>query len=239
MDKQEFIQKMKDQPFSVLSDLVYQYIVDAIVEIRFPPGSKINTKRLSEELGISRTPIRTALERLVEQKLVEQVGEKGFRVCQIDWKDCMALYDIREMIESNAAYIAANSITEAQLEQLRFSILAAKKARANSDILALFEANNRFHDVIVLSTGNNYLIDMYESLKTWIHRYQHSLIAAQKYDINIDRQTSIDRHVVIYRAIKSRYSMVAKAEMKDYLHHIYRVLFDGGLVTRSPIGSED
>ena len=40
MDKQEFIQKMKDQPFSVLSDLVYQYIVDAIVEIRFPPGSK-------------------------------------------------------------------------------------------------------------------------------------------------------------------------------------------------------
>ncbi|MFQ7397941.1 MAG: hypothetical protein ACLRNW_09010 [Neglectibacter sp.] len=36
MDKQEFIQKMKDQPFSVLSDLVYQYIVDAIVEIRFP-----------------------------------------------------------------------------------------------------------------------------------------------------------------------------------------------------------
>lgn len=122
---------------------------------------------------------------------------------------------------------------------MRFSILAAKKARANSDILALFEANNRFHDVIVLSTGNNYLIDMYESLKTWIHRYQHSLIAAQKYDINIDRQTSIDRHVVIYRAIKSRYSMVAKAEMKDYLHHIYRVLFDGGLVTRSPIGSED
>ncbi|MFQ7397942.1 MAG: hypothetical protein ACLRNW_09015 [Neglectibacter sp.] len=51
---------------------------------------------------MSRTPIRTALERLVEQKLVEQVGEKGFRVCQIDWKDCMALYDIREMIESNA-----------------------------------------------------------------------------------------------------------------------------------------
>ena len=47
MEKEEFIQTLKDQPFAILSDLVYQYIVDAIVEAKYAPGSKINTKRIS------------------------------------------------------------------------------------------------------------------------------------------------------------------------------------------------
>lgn len=230
MNRQELIQYIKEHPFAVLSDLVYQYIVDAIVDVRFAPGSKINTKQISEELGISRTPVRTALERLVEEKLVEQVGEKGFKVCQVDWQDCMALYDIREMVEGSAAYITANTITDAQLERLKQTILTARRARAQGDILAVFDADNLFHELIVRFSGNNYLIDMYSSLKIWIRRYQRALIAAGKYDAEAH---NVDKHVVIYRAIKSRYSLVAKAEMTNHLHHIYRVLFDGGLVTCS------
>lgn len=238
MEIQEFNRILENQPFSVLSDLVYQYIVEAIVEVKFAPGAKINTKRLSEELGISRTPVRTALERLVEEKLVEQVGEKGYRVCPVDWSDCMALYDIREMIEGNAAYIAANTINDVQLEVLKKSILTAKKARESGDTLAAFEADNLFHETIVRATGNSYLIDMYRSLKIWIRRYQRSMIAAQKYDANADLQTE-ERHVVIYRALKNRYSMVAMTEMKDHLRQIYRVLFNGGPVARMPIESEE
>ena len=235
MTCQEFTQYLKDHPFAALSDVVYQYIVSAIVDVRYVPGSKINTKQISEELGISRTPVRTALERLVEEHLVEQVGEKGYKVCQVDWRDCMALYDIREMIEGNAAYIAANIITDAQLEQLRQTILAAKRAKEQGDILALFDADNLFHELIVRFSRNGYLIDMYDSLKIWIRRYQRSLIASGKYALAAH---NVDKHIVIYRAIKSRYSLVAKTEMTDHLHYIYRVLFDGGLVSRSPVESE-
>lgn len=225
MEKEEFIQQLKDQPFSVLSDLVYQYIVDAIVDVKYTPGSKINTKRISEELGISRTPVRTALDRLVKEKLVEQVGEKGYKVCQVDWQDCMALYDIREMIEGNAAYIAANTITDQQLEKLKQAILLYRRACASADPIAAFEADSRFHEIIVRSTGNSYLIDMYLSLKIWIRRYRYALIASQKHDVQDDRYI-IEKHIVIYRALKSRYSLVAKTEMVDHLHHIYRILFD-------------
>ena len=237
MENQEFIQRLKDQPFSILSDLVYQYIVEAIVEVKYVPGTKINTKRIAEELGISRTPVRTALDRLVEEKLVEQVGEKGFKVCQVDWRDCMALYDIREMIEGNAAYIAANTITDRQLEQIKQAILIGRKAMERGDSIAAFEADNLFHEMIVRATGNNYLIDMYNALKIWIRRYQRSLVATQKYDA-LDDPYIIEKHMVIYRAIKSRYSMVAKTEMENHLHHIYRVLFDGGLVTQPSVGKE-
>lgn len=238
MDNLEFSQRIQDQPFSILSDLVYQYIVDAIVEFKFPPGAKINTKRVSEELGISRTPVRTALDRLVEERLVEQVGEKGFRVCQVDWQDCMALYDARKMIEGSAAYIAANTITDAQLGQLKQTILDLRSAIKNADASGVFEADNRFHEIIVRSTGNGYLIGMYHALKIWICRYQHSLAAAQGDQVGRDRQI-MEKHLVIYRAIKSRYSLVAKTEMEDHLHHIYHELLGKGLVARPLSGIED
>lgn len=150
----------------------------------------------------------------------------------------MALYDIREMVEGNAAYIAANTITDDYLEQMKELILVARKARKAGDAVAAFEADNLFHETIVRATGNNYLINMYKSLEIWIRRYQRSLIAAQKYDVNTDLQTE-ERHIVIYRAIKNRYSMVAMTEMQDHLHQIYRVLFNGGPVTRALIESEE
>lgn len=227
MDKQTFLQQLKDQPFSVLSELVYQYIIDAIVDAKYAPGSRINTKRIAEELGISRTPVRTALEQLVKEKLVEQSGEKGFRVCSVDWQDCIALYDIREMLEGNAAYIAANTITHQQLDALKQTIAQYRKACAEGNSVAAFEADSRFHEVVVVSTGNNYLIDMYRSLKIWIRRYRYALLSSQQHNIQDDRRI-IEEHIVIYRALKSRYSLVAKAEMERHLHRIYRVLFDRG-----------
>ncbi len=237
MEKEEFSRRLKDQPFSVLSDLVYQYILDAIVEARYAPGSKVNTKRISEELGISRTPVRTALERLEKEKLVETVGEKGFQVSQVDWKDCLALYDIREMIEGNAAYIAANTITDQQLEELKQVIVKHRKANEVEDYRMAFEMDNRFHDIVVRATGNAYLMDMFHSLKVWIRRYHYALVAAQKFDMSNDLRV-LDKHVVIYRAIKNRYSMVAKTEMVDHLHKIYRILFDDKLVSCSVPESE-
>lgn len=232
MEKDEFTQRLKDQPFSVLSDLVYEYIQDAIVEAKFAPGSKINTKRISEDLGISRTPVRTALEQLEKEKLVESVGEKGFKVSLVDWKDCLALYDIREMIEGNAAYIAANTISTQQLDELKQVLIQHRKANEIGDYRRTFEADTRFHEIIVQATRNAYLIDMFNALKVWVRRYHYALVAAQKFDMSNDLRI-LEKQTVIYRAIKNRYSLVAKTEMIDHLHKIYRILFEDELVSYS------
>ena len=230
MNQEEFAQRLKDQPFSVLSDLVFEYIQDAIVEAKYAPGSKINTKRISEELGVSRTPVRTALEQLEKEKLVESVGEKGFKAAAVDWKDCLSLYEIREMVEGNAAYIAANTITDQQLEQLKQVLIRHRKANEAGDYRVTFESDIRFHELIVLSTGNAYLIDMFRALKVWIRRYHYALVSAQKFDMSNDLRI-LEKQTVIYRAIKNRYSLVAKNEMVDHLHKIYRILFEDELVS--------
>lgn len=229
MDRQEFMKQIEDQPFSVLSELVYQYLADAIFEVRLVPDSRINTTKIAEDLGISRTPIRTALDRLTEEQLVEQVGAKGFKVRPVDWKDCMDLYDVRQVLEGDAAYIAANTSTTEHYEKLMHSIQLIKKAQAKGDDLAVFEADNLFHETIVEATGNDYIIAQYRSLKPWIRRYQRTLVLTKNHHISSDQQM-VSKHQVIYRLIKNRYSLVVKNEMRDHIHHIYRVLFDRGLV---------
>ncbi len=241
MDKQEFIQRLKDQPFSVLSDLVYQYIADGIIDVTYAPGSKINTKRISEELGISRTPVRTALERLVADKLVEQVGDKGFKVSAIDWKDCLALFDIRAMLEGTSAYVAANTITDGQLAALKQNILQAKaladKGNFPADIPAFNRLDLQFHELIVRAAGNSYYITMFNTLKPWIIRYTNSMVASGSLD-GFHPDLIVTKHAALYRAIKSRYSTVAKTEMEDHLRHIYHVLYDSGLLFQSQTGKK-
>lgn len=228
MNQQEFMQQIKDQPFSVLGELVYQYIAESIMEVHLEPGAKINTSKIAKELGISRTPIRTALERLAEEGLVEHAGTKGFKVSPVDWSDCMALYDARGVIEGNAAYTSANSSTPEHLEKMMHAIQLMKKAQAKGDNLAVFEADNLFHSVIVESTGNEYLMALYDSIKPWIRHYQRTLVLVNKHQVGDDAQL-VSKHIVIYKAIKNRYSMVAKNEMASHINHLYRVIFDRGL----------
>ena len=234
MDKQEFLKQLENQPFSVLGDLVYRYIVDGIENMRFSPGTKLNAKRISEELGISRTPVRTALNRLVEEGLVEPAGEKGFKVSPVDWRDCLSLYDAREMIEGSAAYIAANTITDAQLEQLRRNIQATRRTE---DYLEIFELDNQFHALIVQAAGNQYLIDMHRSLRSWMRRYQHALLEAQGLPAARDLRIA-EKHKGIYRASQNRYSLVAKTEMERHLQEIYRMLFRGVITKKGGNGGE-
>lgn len=226
----EFNRALKENPFSVLSDLVYKYILEEITEVHYIPGEKINAKKISEDLNISRTPVRAALNRLANENFVERFGEKGFKVCQINWHDCIALYDIRAMIECNAAYMAANRITDQLLATLRESIKMLKDAQEKGDTLASFEADNLFHKTIVLASDNKYLIEMHNSLKIYLKLYQRFLQATGKYRISQDNHI-VNKHLTIYRAISDSYSHVARTEMDDHLKFIYRILFDGGLVS--------
>ena len=239
MDKQEFFRELSDQPFSVLSELTYRYIADAIIRVEYEPGSKVNTKRIAEELGISRTPVRTALEHLLADGLVEQAGEKGYKVAPVNWRDCLDLYEIRSMLEGSCAYVAANTATAVHFQQMKQNIECCRalveKGNFPEDIPAFNELDMQFHELVVRAAGNSYYNNMSDVLSLWVRRYTNSMIAGGSLG-GFHPERITDKHAVIYRAIRSRYSMVAKTEMEDHLHHIYHVLLDAGLLTQGAQG---
>lgn len=225
MNVDAFKEKLKEQPFSVLGDMVYQYIVNEIIEVKFSPGMAINTSKIADELGISRTPVRNALNQLADEGLVELKDGRGFRVKDIDWNDCAAVYEARKMIESTAAGIAASRITKAEIEKLRETTHMQKASRNNFSLTDWVKYDMKFHELIVHSSRNKYLIDMFEVLKRWIIRYQYVTIAFNVFDYLSD-DTPLIYHSSICHALEARHATVASQQIEEHIMRLYHTVTD-------------
>lgn len=102
--------KRENNPFISQGELAYEVLLDAIISGNLEIGEKLNQEELSKQLNMSRTPIRDALIRLNNEKLITK-GENGSYVYRIDIKDYMEFCEFRLMIEETAAYYAARSIS--------------------------------------------------------------------------------------------------------------------------------
>src|SRR5438045_9145460 len=104
------------------SEEAYTRILDRIVSLEMPPGSVVNEARLREELGIGRTPIREALQRLARENLVRSIPHRGTFVTDVNITDLARITEVRTVLESHAARLAEDKITttdrEAMVERL-------------------------------------------------------------------------------------------------------------------------
>lgn len=208
-----------------LSDKAYQYIIEKINNLELPPDSKINMVKLAEELKVSRTPVKNALERLADEGYVSRT-RGGFCTPPIDPVDFMSLLEARQMIESTAAYMAADVITKGELDHLKELINRGEQARASGDMSEFARCDNLFHEKIVEASRNSYIISMYKVLVPRIHRYRHALPKYRKQDIKTDSSHAKEKHMAIYGALKARYASLARSEMEEHLRFNNQYLFD-------------
>jgi len=88
---------------SNLGERVYRLLWDRILDRRLHPGEKLSDVRLSDELGVSRTPVREALNRLVQDGIIKSEPNRGFYVASFSAKDIEEIYDLRAALESAAS----------------------------------------------------------------------------------------------------------------------------------------
>ena len=111
---------------SSLADQAYSAIRDLIVSLELRPGAVINERELMERLGIGRTPVREALRRLAQERLVEVFPRRGTFVTSVEIRDLARLSEVRAVLEPEAARLAAERATG------RGPRRAARAARASS-----------------------------------------------------------------------------------------------------------
>ena len=140
------------------ADYAYRYLRTAIVEQRFAAGERLVEQRLSEELGLSRTPIREALRRLDAEGLVTVTANRGATVRGLTIDEVVDLYGLRAQLESYAAGLAAERMSPDELVELTRAVeafgAACEHARdRNGGELAvaseLSTANARVHEALV------------------------------------------------------------------------------------------
>jgi DNA-binding GntR family transcriptional regulator len=134
------------------TDKAYAAIYQALTLGRLRPGEHLAEERLAREIGVSRTPVREALRRLSAEGFVEFMPNQGGKVPSLSFDDIREIFDLRVILESYGASLAARQINAAQLHELSELCDAMEKAFAKrrSDYIEVVSADNRrFHRILL------------------------------------------------------------------------------------------
>lgn len=219
---------MNDAKFNInsneylpLRDVVYNALREAILVGQLLPGERLMENQLAEKLGVSRTPVREALRMLEIENLVELVPRKGAQVLDMTEKDIINILEIRSALEGLATSLACMKMSKEDLLALRCLEVSFEQAIDDGDRERIAELDEDFHDLILKSTENDKLIQIYENLRIQLYRYR---MAHLKLDSSIT--AIIAHHRNILRAIenhdKEEGATVAQGHIKYHTEFILR-----------------
>lgn len=175
------LQSAEPQQALPLTDLLFERLSEAIVSGEFAAGSKLSEPRLAARFGVSRGPLREAIRRLEERKLVTRTLRQGVRVIVPSRTAAIELFEIREVLEGLAAREAALRRTPAEIEELRAMLARHAEVLASPDAMVYWQAtaNTDFHFLIARIARNGRLFDLlcgeyYTILR--LYRMQHRIV---------------------------------------------------------------
>ena len=157
---------------SSLEEKVYIELEEEILSGRLPGGTSLAEISLSKRLGVSRTPIRSALRRLAEDGLVSMTVNRGAIVVGISEDDLVDIYRIRVRLEGLASRIAAERISDGGLRTLRESVELSDFYISKNNTEKLRELDSAFHETIYKETGNRLLCKTLSELHRKIRLYR-------------------------------------------------------------------
>jgi len=143
---------------------VYKTIKERIISIDLKPGDVLSDRKLSEELKVSRTPVREALNLLQKENFVRQQHGRGFCVSEISLKHIEDLYDVRIAIETAALRQAAKRDVPKHVEKMEQVLKLHEELVKNVRLKGTFLEDAEFHKIFAEMTGNQYLFEILESI---------------------------------------------------------------------------
>ena len=184
------------------AERAYQTIRARIMDGSFPPGAALREEALAAEIGVSRTPVRDALRRLLADGLVESARNRGTFVAEITTDDLLEVYQLRAMLEGFAARRAASRITPGELAALRGLADRMEAIEgAPEQVVARFHAlNAEFHATLVRAARSRRV----EGMLGWA--FQVPLVLLKQYRMQewINLQRSNQQHREIIEALSTR-----------------------------------
>ncbi|WP_089609369.1 GntR family transcriptional regulator [Dehalobacterium formicoaceticum] len=165
------------ESYRPLGDIVFETIREAIISGYLRPGERLMEVQLAEEMGVSRTPVREAIRKLEQEGFLVIVPRKGAYVAGISLKDIADVFEIRASMESLAAGLAAQRITEEELNTLKDMVVSFAESADHHDLKDIVHTDTDFHDIIYKASRNERLIPIINNLREQIQRYRATSLA--------------------------------------------------------------
>ncbi|KXJ34530.1 GntR family transcriptional regulator [Bacillus spizizenii] len=177
---------------TIALEQIQKWIVEGILA----PGEKINDDELAKALGVSRTPVREALQLLAVQGFVEMSPGKETRISQIEKNDVFKVYPPMAALQSTAAELAIENIQSSHLEEMAAINQQMKAAIDRNEIYEVLGLNKTFHDVMIDAADNEYIRNFTSVLHMHILRLEYLFFKSP--------QNSIEEHEQIIQACKEK-----------------------------------
>jgi DNA-binding GntR family transcriptional regulator len=192
-------------------EVVYKALLRAIRQGQIRPGERIREEDVADLLGVSRTPVREALQQLQARRLVELVPGRGNVVVELSLHQAMELYAMRELLEGAAAGFAAQHAQAAEIA-LMHRLLEAFEAALEGDTATLIETNRQLHRTIHLAARNRYMHEALGHLDDTL-----SLLQGTTFEIAHRRPRAAAEHRAIVEAIAARDAKAAEAASRAHI----------------------
>jgi DNA-binding GntR family transcriptional regulator len=216
--------------YKPLRELVFDSLREAILLGRLKPGERLMEVQLADEMGVSRTPVREAIRKLELDGFVVMIPRKGAYVASITLKDIADVFEVRAALEGMAAGLAAERITEDEMEQLERSLL--KEARLDSEGISNFVDNDTlFHEMIYSASRNKQLQHIITHLREQIQRFRTTSLSQPG-----RTRESLDEHKKIVEAITSRDVDSARNLAREHIENAEQSLLNA--VRKEEIGND-
>ena len=177
-----------------LSQQAYLQIRDKIVRLQLAPGDVIREEVLQAELGIGRTPIREALQRLARDQFVTVIPRRGMLVSPIDVMELSMLYETRAILEPYAMRLAAVRGKQEHWDAMETALESSRRPNvSNSDLMRI---DRRCHEIVWEAANNRFLTDTLDMMYAQSDRLWHLYIA----DVE-DMRHALEEHTEMYQAL--------------------------------------
>jgi DNA-binding GntR family transcriptional regulator len=192
--------------------LIALQLRDAIMHGRLASGAQLSEAELSAQFGVSRGPLREAMQRLVQEGLLRSERNRGLFVIDLAADDVRDIYAARSAIESAAAIMILRANDPKALAELRSACAAMTKAAKRKDMAGLSDADLRFHEVLVTQSGSPRLNRMHQTLIVETRMCMTAL--EDKYRLPVDR---VREHEAIVDAIEAKDEALALRRIDEHM----------------------
>ena len=204
-----------------LADQVFEKLENDIIQGVYPRGEILTELKLVDQLGVSRTPIREALRRLEQERLIEDTG-KGSRVVGITEEDLEDIMNIRQRIEGLAVYYATKNMTPEGLAQLTHIADLQDFYFDKGDAELLRQVDEQFHDLICYLSKRTVIMDTLIPLHRKTRRYRRISMEDWSRTVNTRKE-----HKAIFDAMASGDADLAESLMAKHIENAKKHMLGG------------
>jgi len=195
-----------------LNEIIYEGLRTAIIRGVIPTGERINEKFFSQQLNVSRTPIREALRRIQDEDIVTYIPNYGIVVRQFTQDDVKEIYLLRTALDILASENAMRMMTEEDFTTMENLLLRTDEAQANGDVKLVISLSSDFNSLIYAFARMPRLETIQNRLRDYLQRFRDISLTADE-----RRKRALSEHWMIFRCLKNKNNEQLKMVISEHL----------------------